>query len=206
MTVAALPELHPVVEIRSVEESPPWLIADLEPLSFIRLSGGMTFTEVGSVMAHLVSYNSIEAEPTARGLLSGAVAAEGLILPGGIQVSEGKRAISPRCCCGLEGWREWLAGMESTESPWMGHDPMPWIEWDGDTVRVWSDSGPNTGAFAIEFERGRFAAELVRVEAELRAFLRRVAAWAQEVGFPDPTAVCRKLDACFHITEVIGPE
>jgi|GEM_PF-3827614 len=85
----------------------------------------------------------------------------------------------------------------------MGHDPTPWIEWAEEIVRVWSDGDfdPAPDAFAIEFERDRFVAELGRVERELRAFLLRVGAWAEAVGFPDPPALCRRLDACFGITE-----
>jgi len=202
--VGVLPELHAVVEAPWFEGSPPWPwpIADRKVFSFMRLSGEMTHAEVGSIMAQLVKYNQVEAEPTVGGLLSGAIAAEGLILSGGIEVSAGEREIRPGCCCGLEGWREWLACMKSGESPWLGHDPDPWIEWADAVVRVWSDGAITSSRerFAVEFERERFVAELGRVEEELRAFLPRVAEWAREVAFPDPMALCRKLDECFKIT------
>ena len=87
----------------------------------------------------------------------------------------------------------------------MGHDPFPGIEWTEDIVRVWSDgydgNGPDDDAFAIEFKREQFVTELERVEQELRAFLLRVGAWAEAVGFPNPPALCRRLDTCFGITE-----
>lgn len=72
----------------------------------------------------------------------------------------------------------------------------------GEVVRVWSDGGldPAPGAFAIEFERARFVAEVGRVGRELQGFLPLVGQWARAVGFSDPPALCRKLDACFGIT------
>jgi hypothetical protein len=207
MAVTALPELYPVVEAAWFDGQVwPWPSAGRE--GFVRPSGGLTGPEVGSIMAQLVSYNQVEAEPTVEGLLSAAIAAERLLLPGGVQASAGARKISPGCCCGLEGWREWLVCFESGQSPWLGHDPAPRIEWAGAVVRVWSDGGldPVADAFAIEFERGQFAAELGRVERDLRGFLEVVVEWAQVVGFSDPAALCRKLDAWFRIAEIAGGE
>jgi hypothetical protein len=208
--VAALPELHPVVEAPWFEVAPPWPwpVADHQACSFVRLSGEMTGAEGGSVMAQLVTYNQIEAEPTVEGLLLGAIAAESLLLPGGVQASIGEREINPGCCCGLEEWREWRECLDTAQSPWMGHDPAPRIEWAGQAVQVWSDGGlgPTTDAFAIEFEQGRFAAELDRVERDLRGFLAVIADWARKAGFSDPLALCCKLDTCFRITRAEGGE
>ena len=208
--MVALPYLHPVVETPWFEGQPPWPwpIADRKGFSFMRLSGEMTESEVGSVMAQLVSYNQIDGETTVNGLLSEAVAAESLLLPGGIQASEGEREIDPGCCCGLESWREWVACLGSGRSPWMGHDPDPWIGWAGGVVRIWSGGGitPAQEPIAIEFERGRFAAELSGVEQDLRAFLPLVANWARYAGFTDPPALCRKLGECFKITGAVEAE
>ena len=73
--MVVLPELHAVVEAPWFEGSPPWPwpIADRKAFSFMRLSGGMTHAEVGSIMARLVKYNQVEAEPTVGELLSGAI-------------------------------------------------------------------------------------------------------------------------------------
>jgi len=209
---AASPELHPVVEAPWFEGVPPWPwpIADCKPFSFIRLSGDMTDLEVGSVMAQFVGCNDAESEPTVAGLLTAEIEREAVSLSSGIQVSGSGREINPSCCSGLEEWREWFECLTSGRSPWMGHDPTPWIERAGNIVRVWSDGGynltPKADAFAIEFERDRFVAELKRVEQELRAFLLRVGAWAEAVGFQDGPALCRLLDVHMRITEPAASE
>ncbi len=202
--MAPRPKLYAVVEAPWFDGAPPWPwpIADRKPFSFIRVSCELTGAEVGSIIAQLVKYNQVETGPSTTALLSGALAAEVLLLPGGIHASSGEREICPGCCCGLETWREWLSFLESGASPWAGHDPAPRLESVDGLVRVWSDGGisPTPDAYAIEFDRIRFTTELGRVERDLRAFLSLVGAWAENVGFPDPPALCRKLDACFGIT------
>jgi hypothetical protein len=199
--VTSLPELFPVVEAPWHDGSPlwPWPIAEQKPFSHIRLTEDMSELMIGSVIAQLVSYNQFEVGATASGLLNTTVSAESLSLKGGIQASDGEREINPSCCCGLQEWRAWLACLASGESPWMGHDPTPRIEWDGDTVRVWSDSAA-PDAYAIEFKRDRLIAELGKVEQRLRALLPQVWKWATAIGFTDPHALCRRFDECFGIT------
>lgn len=162
------PQLNPVVEAPSLEAQPPWPwpIADRRPISFIRLSGEMSDSEVGLVLAQLVMYNRIKAKPTVAELLAAVIADEGLLLPGGVQASAGELEINPSCCCGLEDWRSWLLCLSTGDSPL-----APWIESAGEVVRVWSDGGlldQAPDAFAIAFERARFVAELERVERDRR--------------------------------------
>jgi hypothetical protein len=87
-------------------------------------------------------------------------------------------------------------------SPWLGHDPAPWVELSGNIVLVWSDGALSEArdAFSIAFERRHFEAELERAGKDLRAFLTQSAAWAQSSGFSDVDGVCRKLDRCFAIS------
>jgi hypothetical protein len=202
--VGTLPELNPVVAAPWFDgpQTWPWPIADRKPYSFIRLSGRMSPSEVGLVLAQLVKYNRLDAEQSVAGLLTSVIADERLLLPGGVQASLGECEINPSCCCGLEEWRSWSRCLASGESPWMGHDPAPRIEWSGASVRVWSDGGLSEApdAFAIVFERRQFVAELERVERELRAFLPSVRDWSRAIGFSDPEALCHKLDTNFGIT------
>lgn len=199
------PELHPVVEAPWFDGTPPWPwpIADRKPFSFIRLARAMEHVDVGSVIAQIVT--DLDAAPTIPALAASVLEAESLQLPGGLQASQEGREINPSCCCGLEGWREWLWCLESGESPWMGHEPTPWVEWQGGVARVWSDGGmvglPGDHAFAIQFDRECLASELDRVSRELVEFLSLVEAWAVTTGWPDPRALCRKLDSCFGITK-----
>ncbi|MFO0800954.1 MAG: hypothetical protein U0804_26105 [Gemmataceae bacterium] len=196
-------KLRPVVEAPWFEGAPPWPwpIADRPPFSFVPLSGDMTDAEVGTVMAQLMKDNDVPAGPTAADWLAGVVAADHLILSGGIQASDGDREINPGCCCGLEGRREWTTGLASGAQPWTGHDPAPRVEWAGDAARIWSDGAITAApdAFAVECERSRFAAELWHVERDLTAFVGRVTRWARSHGVADALPLRRRLESAFSI-------
>lgn len=108
--------------------SSPWRIPDFKPFSMLRLQGEMTYPQIGLVFAQLADFNQIELANDAQVVLEQILEAEDLILPGGIQVISEEKVIAPSCCCGLETWREWVEFLETGESPWLGHDPSPWVE------------------------------------------------------------------------------
>jgi hypothetical protein len=195
------PHLQAVVEAPYYEGKPlyPWDIADYKPFTFIRLHGKMTDPEVGLVFAQLVEYNDISNKGSANNVLHRVIQAPSLVLPGGIQTrTANNKVITPSCCCGLEGWREWLIFMKKGTSPWLGHDPNPWVEKVGGLVRVWSDEGH--GAFHIDFEISKFETELSKVQQDLNAFLARSEEWAGRVGCSEPSKLSGKFDEYFNIS------
>jgi hypothetical protein len=200
--VATVPELHPVFEVPYYASAArPWPVADVPNFGFIRLSAAPTELEFGSFIAQVVAYNRLEGADTLAGAVNGIIDAKSLILPGGVQISDGTRVINPSCCCGLEGWREWHAAVASDHSPWMGHEPDAWLEFSDDRVRIWSNGDKKT-SFAIAFDRPAFAAAVAGVEGELREFLRAFKLWATAVVGPIATkALVAKIDACFRISQ-----
>ena len=196
------PCLHAVVEVLCYEggdRSPPWPIALSNPPWLIRLSGKVTDREVGSVFAQLVNYNHLESNGDVKELLDQVIMTSSLILPGGLQVSsDADKVINPSCCCGLEQWRDWLIFLKTGQSPWLGHDPKPWVEKVGNLVRVWSDEGAR--AFHIDFEYSKFESQLSKVQQDLNAFLAHIESWAARVGFPEPSKLSSKFDECFAVS------
>lgn len=194
------PHLHAVVEGALYEGEPlcPWTIAECKPLSFIRLSGKMTDREIGLVFAQLINYNNLEHGGDTNNLLHQVIQAETLVLPGGLQARSADKVINPSCCCGLERWRDWLRFLKTGGSPWLGHDPSPWVEKVGGLIRVWSDK--KAKAFHIDFEPSKFEAELSKVQQDLSEFLARIEAWAGRVKFSEPNKLSRKFDECFNVS------
>jgi len=165
----------------------------------------MTNQRVGTVLGQLVSYNRIDLQADAHAVLDELIHRESLILPGGLLIrGPDGRWIGPGCCCGLEGWREWLDFLKTGHSPWLGHDPSPWLEIREDQIRVWSDGGvdPAPEVFHIDMDRQAFERELHNVQHEFIAFLDRVRQWAQGIGFSDADALSAMLDGSFSITGV----
>lgn len=199
-----------LIQMQAVIEAPyyegeffcPWKIPEFQPFSMIRLYGEMTYPEIGLIFAQLAQYNQIELSGDKQSVLKQLLEAENLVLPGGIQVvCESQNTISPSCCCGLETWREWIDFLKTGKSPWLGHDPSPWVEMQGDVIRIWSDGGiePVCNAFHINVSRAHFAKTLILVERDLQAFLFCIESWAQEIGFVESSKLSQKFDECFNI-------
>ena len=185
-----------VIEAREVLDM-PWPVGDVP--EFVTLNGRLSAPEVGAVMSCLVRWNGLGHESWPE-VAEAVVSAESLILPGGLQASDGVRTISPGCCCGLETWRDWLAFLHGGAGPWMGHSPDIIVTWAASVARVWAESPDGGQGITIEFERDRLAAELSRVERDLFSFLGRVGEWAAGIGWPDPAGLCAKLDRAFAFT------
>ena len=130
-----------VVETPGTVPAVPWPVAITED-AFLRLSADTTPLQVGSVMQQLVHYNRIPGD-TIEALIDRVIAANTLLLPGGILVAnaDGAVVIAPGCCSGLEDWQTWERCVNERSSPWGGHDPAPWIAYDGDMARLWADGG-----------------------------------------------------------------
>ncbi len=180
----------------------PWETPEFKPLSKIRLCGEMTYPQIGLVFAQLAQYNQIELTADRQTVLRQILKEKSLVLPGGIQVVCQKRGtISPSCCCGLETWREWIDVLKTGTSPWLGHDPSPWVEIQGDVVRVWSDGGITrvSNAFHIDISRTHFEESLILVKRDLEGFLFSSESWAREIGFVESRELVQKFDECFNI-------
>ncbi|MGF2012915.1 hypothetical protein [Nostoc sp. DedVER01b] len=201
----ANPCLQAIVEAPSYkgEQLCPWTVADYKPFSRIQLYSEMTDWEVGLIFAQLVDYNSLHNEGNANDVLYRVIESKKLILPGGLQVrSTADKLIYPSCCCGLEEWREWLDFLATGRSPWLGHDPSPWIEMVNGFVRVWSDGGMDSKGrgFHLDFEQSTFKTELRKVQHDLSTFLIKIEDWANGIGFPEPNKLSSKFDECFAIS------
>lgn len=203
-----------LIQMQAVMETPyykgefscPWEVSEFEPFSMLRLCGEMTYPEIGLVFAQLAAYNQVELLDNKQTVIEQILKAESLALPGGIQViCEGQSTISPSCCCGLETWREWIDFLRTGETPWLGHDPSPWVEMQDDVIHIWSDGGiePASKAFSISVSRSHFEKTITLVERDLQAFLFCIESWAQEVGIAESSKLFQKFDECFSIRRFI---
>jgi hypothetical protein len=206
-------------QLQAVIESPylqdeficPWDLPSFEPFSRIRLSGEMTCPEIGLVFAQLARYNQLDLSSESQTVLKQILEAERLVLPGGLQVVWADKVIPPSCCCGLETWRDWQEFLKTGETPWLGHDPSPWVEMRSDLIRIWSDGGLGESlknTFYIDIERSAFRKGVQSAERDLQAFLFCIGSWVVEVGFEQSDELVQKFDRCFHIgrryTEIHG--
>jgi integrase len=156
---------------------------------FVRLGPNVTDLEVALVVAQLSLYGGAQAASLRQ-------LAENFphIAPGGLAAEDGEDVVFPSCCCGLEAWREWHLLLSKGTSPWLGHDPSPWVEARGEDFLIWPDGGLSGGnsesLTAIHLSRAELATLLENVERDLRGFVDRLRDWtsALDPEVADPIA------------------
>jgi hypothetical protein len=197
-------QLQPVIEFYYVDgESPcPWEVTENSGFTWIRISAEMTQPEIGAFFSLLARYKQIERSSNRSEILQVIIAAESLALDGGIQAVFEEQVISPSCCCTLREWREWQDFLQTGQTPWLGHDPSPWLEQVDDVIRIWSDGGlghSTENAFKIEVPRPEFERALQVVEQDLLGFLCCVESWCESLGFEQAGELVEKVEQCFNI-------
>jgi hypothetical protein len=197
-----MPTLHAVVETDSAITD-AWVSVPAKPWPrFLRLHGGMTDSEVALLMGVRLGYGNLT-----DGVPSPAeIAAEGdSVLPGGLSAIDAANRIDPSCCCGIEGWREWLALLEKGQDVWMGHDPSPTaVVWE-DGFRIFPDGGlgePRPGLeHSIFFRPSELDRALRQVELDLRGALEALARWTRIHTAEEAAGIVAAFAATFDVQD-----
>ena len=173
------PQLYAVIECPM---EAPAFVGHVGPRpwpGFVRLSGWSPDHEVALVVAQLARYGHGGGGPTS---IEGLVADFPHVVPGGLAAVDGPEAVHPSCCCGLESWRDWYQLLNDGQSPWLGHDPSPWVEKRNEQFLVWPDGGLGEAAVGelhpIRFSKHALATSLAAAERDLGAFAGRLRDWA----------------------------
>jgi hypothetical protein len=201
--------MQAVVEVPAFQpgSSQPWPVAPVPALSWLGLNAGCTDEEAGLFVATLAHRLDVPSPAGRDEVLDTLFAEECLIVAGGLRLTATATAMSvaPGCCAGLENWRDW-ARVAAGESPWLGHDPGPEVEFVGEDLRVWQDGGPNRhrGRWAdrnVVVPRPALPDLLKDVQRDLLGFLAALEAWGSRIGLGERgTALVDVVDRNFHIT------
>lgn len=195
-------ELQPVIEMWGGRDGHDWAPAP-DARAFIVLHGGASDDDVASVVGILASYNDVGPASSAADAVAALVAKadeNGLIAPGGLQAREGDLDIAPSCCCGLEHWRTWQGLAPASPSPWLGHDPSPWIECRDDGALIWEDGGTDNDApdaRAIRTTYAEIEAQAAHASVMLAAFRDRLSQWLRTHGCDE--ALSQRFSDIFHV-------
>ncbi|MEU6883103.1 hypothetical protein [Streptomyces sp. NPDC046712] len=143
--------MQPVLEIYTPDGFALWPVADIEPFSYLPLSGELTPAEVGTAVMRIAGCNDIDPEGDDRpprpadplgSFLHGLLTFDTLFAAGGMRVTDSSTGITflPGCCSGLEDWRDWLEVLDGSGRAFFGHDPDPFAERVADNVRLTVDA------------------------------------------------------------------
>ncbi|MCG5454632.1 hypothetical protein PSH03_003792 [Micromonospora sp. PSH03] len=120
------------------------------------------------------------------------LADEFLIAAGDLQVRDPTTGtvMTPGCCAGLEDWRDW-AQVLIGDSPWLGHDPGPEVEFVSDDLRLRQDGGEtrHRGRWAgvhVDLPQSALPGLLIGVQRDLVGFFDALSGWATRIGLQRP--------------------
>lgn len=195
--------LEAVVEIYSLENFEAWnSVKNSKPL--IRLWKDTTFEETGSVIAQIAAYNQINITLDKKEIINNLINKNGLVVGGGLKTVENDKFIIPSCCCGLEGWNEWLLLSPEFTGVWLGHDPSPYIEFvtEKQVYEVWSNGNlgeSSDKSFSIEFSTEEMRKALNRVSQDLKDFIFVLDSWAKDLFPKQSDKLVETFKTNFHI-------
>ena len=163
-----------------------WPTLPFDAPAHVRLHADMSELAIGSVMATFARYNTAadaHGSIADHELLTLALERERLLLPGGVVATDDASGIevAPGCCAGLEQWHEWTDFLVDGQSPWLGHDPSPFLESVGGNVDICCEQGEPTVSVRLTLSLADFTQELAAVESHLRAFSPQARKWADEM-------------------------
>ena len=185
-------QLQPVLE-HHLRHSAPW-IGRGPPDDWIVVTGDADDDTVRRIVAIIAAASNVMHETLEATLLAmeRQVREEGwLIAPGGLRATDDEFKLLPSCCCGLEGWREWYNVKPGGGSPWLGHDPNPYVDCGGEAAVLWTDDDGDGVSLTVPYDMVGIA--LMLAEDMMESFVLRLADWvAREAptasGFPEAFA------------------
>ena len=161
--------------------SPSWLCTANNE-SYIILNKDSTSQEVDLFILGLFCYNSItftdNSKESFRNLIE-MFSIDRVILSGGLMFYDGDTKILPSCCAGLEQWAEAVDNISHQNSPWLGHDPYPNIEYKDNSAIVWSDDylglfglpKPKDELQSIEFTNDELNHSIAQLKTDISEFI-----------------------------------
>jgi hypothetical protein len=205
--------MQPVLEIYAPDGFDLWPVVKVEPFSFLPLSGDLTPAELGTAVMGIANYNDIGPDPDPdpaqddpprsadplESFLHGLLTRDDVLAAGGLRVTDSSLGITflPGCCNGLEEWRDWREVVDGSGQASFGHDPAPFAECLGDTVRLTVDAEQSDSP-VIELSVAQLRHLLAGAEDDLTNFLSLAADWVSQClpdhAIPVTAALARALD------------
>ncbi|MEV7003819.1 hypothetical protein AB0N62_40085 [Streptomyces sp. NPDC093982] len=199
--------MQPVLEIYTPDGFDLWPVTEVEPFSFLPLSGNLKPAEVGTALMRIVGCNDIDpeddrpprpAEPL-DAFLHGLLTFDILYAAGGLRVTQTSTCTEflPGCCNGLEEWRDWYEVVDGSGYASLGHNPAPSAERLGEMVRLTVDAEQHDSPM-IELTVAELRRLLAGAERDLTDFHALAADWLSQHlpdhAVPVTGALARVLD------------
>ncbi|NMI03200.1 hypothetical protein HF638_04395 [Paenibacillus sp. SZ31] len=155
-------------------DKPIWIENEVNRKEFTFLSSKSSEAEVELFLLHLFGYNSIDVSKSFEESFEELFEQDEVALLGGAAfIKDDETCIMPSCCCGLEEIQSIEHSIQAKQSPWLGHDPSPGIQYFDDYALVWSDDPEplKEELVCIKFTYNELAESLKKCKKDLLEFI-----------------------------------
>ena len=146
-------------------------------IRIIEMTSNSTLNDVGLLIGSLLAFNELFLDAQFIDALS---KSKELALVGGLSFRQNGLRISSSYCADFQDWIFVVEEIKRRSSPWMGHDPSPWFEFEDDKVIIWSDEDSTENVYSIKFNQQQFTRQIEIAKQELERFHQKVEIWARE--------------------------
>jgi len=179
--VSTIPAVKAVTHLDSYRY-PRWLNKQKKWKRCIELSKDTPVNEVEIFIAGLFGYKSVDFTNSPKQGFENLIyeyEVNGFAISGGVLFFDKQNKIYPGCCCGLEDWKEVFKCISRKESPWMGHDKYPVIEyvkkkaimWSDDCLGIYGEKKSKNNLYSIEYQHKDLECMSADIENDLFDFI-----------------------------------
>ena len=142
----------------------------------VEMTSNSSLNDVGLFIGSLLAFNDLSFNSE---FFNALFKEEELALVGGLLFEQNNRVIGASCCADFQDWSSVVDGIKNKSSPWMGHSPDPWFEFESDNIILWSDEVIEN-AYSIRFTQHEFNRQFLKAKQELNYFAKKIEVWALE--------------------------
>ena len=148
----------------------------------VEMTSNSSLNDVGLFVGSLLAFNNLSFNSE---FFNALFKEEALALVGGLLFEQNNQLIGASCCADFQDWSLVVDGIKKKSSPWMGHSPSPWFEFEDENIILWSEDEVIENAYSINFTQHEFDKQLLQAKQELKHFAKKIEVWAAENCYTD---------------------
>ena len=163
-------------EIEDFDDDYSFKVNFPQSIRLIEMTSNSSLNDVGLFIGSLLDFNNLSLNSKFIDLL---FQEEELASIGGLLFESNNVAIGAGCCADFQDWVYVVRDIKRKCSPWMGHDPTSWFEFENEYITLWRDRKTLNNCDCIQSTQKEFDEKFLKVKKELNYFVEIVKAWSK---------------------------
>jgi hypothetical protein len=168
-------------------------------IRLVSMTRNSSLNDIGLFIGSLLDFNDLSLNSE---FIDALFKEEELGLVGGLLFESNDVVIGASCCADFQDWVNVVQDIKRKCSPWMGHNPTPWFEFENEWVTLWSDKETLKNCDFIQFTQQEFDEKLLKAKEELNYFIEIVEEWAKENYFNDYNSLVAGINYYLGVTKI----